>query len=696
MAKHDMNDITEQDLLDLRGQVAAIDRAMAVIQFDMSGKVLAANEMFLDVFGYREKDVVGKHHQMFVDEAEASSKGYKEFWRTLNRGEFLAGEFRRFGRDNKEIWLQATYNPILDGSGQPVKVVKYATDITEQKRTNVEAAGQVEAIEKSNAVIHFDMSGHVIHANQAFLDAMGYSLREIKGKHHRIFVEPSYAQSSEYQEFWAALLRGEFLQGEYKRIGRSGKELWLQATYNPILDADGTPIKVVKYATDVTQQKLRNADLAGQIDATEKSTAVIHFNMDGTAVHVNRRFLDAMGYTESEVMGRHHRMFVEDEFARSSEYEEFWRALNRGEFLQGEYRRLGRGGKEVWLQATYNPILDVEGRPTKVVKYAIDVTEQVRTHQELQRKADMMLEVVSGAAKGDLTKEITVSGKDAMGQMGEGLSSFFRDLAESIAGISAHANRLSESSGAVSATSQQMSATADETSAQAQSVVSAAEQTDQNVQSISSGVEEMNASIRDVAASAAEATKVANEAVGLSERANATIAALGQSSAEIGNVTRVIASIAQQTKLLALNATIEAARAGEAGKGFAVVANEVKDLAKETATATEDIARRIEAIQNDTESAVRSTRQVGEIIGKIHDFQNSIASSVEEQSATSGEIARNLAQAARGTQEVVRNMAGVAEAASQTSQGAEEGLASARELAAMAEDLKLLVSRFRI
>ncbi len=696
MGQQGTNKITEEELLELKGQVDAITSSMATAHYDLDGKVLSANKLFLDIFGFRSKELVGKNHRILVDEHEVTERSYRDLWKTLGRGESVRGEFRRFGADGNEVWLRSSYNPILDAEGNPIKVVQFALDITVQTRIATEAAGQVQAIEKSNAVIHFDMSGHVLQANQMFLDAMGYPLSEVQGKHHRMFVEPGVAQSAEYREFWAALNRGEFLQGEYKRLAKGGREVWLQATYNPVLDADGRPVKVVKYATDVTEQKRRASDLAGQIDAIEKSTAVIHFGMDGVAIHVNRTFLDAMGYAENEVIGRHHRMFVDDDYARSSEYEEFWRALNRGEFLQGEYRRLGRGGREVWLQATYNPILDVEGRPIKVVKYATDVTEQVRTHQELQRKADMMLEVVSAAAKGDLTREITVTGTDAMGQMGDGLRSFFRDLAESIAGISAHANRLSESSGAVSATSQQMSATADETSAQAQSVVSAAEQTDQNVQSISSGVEQMNTSIRDVAASAAEATKVANDAVGLSERANATISALGQSSAEIGNVTRVIASIAQQTKLLALNATIEAARAGEAGKGFAVVANEVKDLAKETATATEDIARRIEAIQNDTDSAVESTRQVGEIIGKIHDYQNSIASSVEEQSATSGEIARNLAQAARGTQEVVRNMAGVAEAASQTSAGAEEGLASARELAAMAEDLKALVSRFKI
>jgi PAS domain S-box-containing protein len=231
-------------------------------------------------------------------------------------------------------------------------------------------AGQVAAIRKSQAVIEFSMDGTVLDANDNFLKALGYRLEEIQGQHHSMFVEPAYKLSSEYREFWAALNRGEYQAAEYKRIGKGGKEVWIQASYNPILDPDGKPFKVVKFATDMTEQKLRNADYIGQIAAISKSQAVVEFKMDGTVLTANDNFLKALGYTLDEIKGRHHSMFVDEAFRQSYEYKEFWAALNRGEYQAAEYKRLGKGGKEVWIQASYNPIMDLNGKPFKVVKYA--------------------------------------------------------------------------------------------------------------------------------------------------------------------------------------------------------------------------------------------------------------------------------------------------------------------------------------
>src|ERR1035438_5411887 len=237
-------------------------------------------------------------------------------------------------------------------------------------------AGQVAAIRKSQAVIEFGMDGTVLDANDNFLNALGYTLDEVKGRHHSMFVEPAYKQSNEYREFWAALNRGEYQAAEYKRIGKAGKEVWIQASYNPILDLSGKPFKVVKYATDMTEQKLRNADYTGQIAAIRKSQAVIAFDMNGTVLDANHHFLNALGYALEEIKGRHHSMFVDEAYRQSPEYKEFWAKLNRGEYQAEEYKRIGKGGREVWIQASYNPILDLNGKPFKVVKYAIEVTAQ--------------------------------------------------------------------------------------------------------------------------------------------------------------------------------------------------------------------------------------------------------------------------------------------------------------------------------
>jgi methyl-accepting chemotaxis protein len=314
---------------------------------------------------------------------------------------------------------------------------------------------------------------------------------------------------------------------------------------------------------------------------------------------------------------------------------------------------------------------------------------------ELKAKVDGILEVVRAAAKGDLTREVAVIGSDAVGQMGEGLAQFFADLRISVSSIAQNSQALASAAGQLTGVSQQMSANAEETSAQANVVSSASEQVNHHLQTVSAGTEEMSASIREIAKNATEAGKVATEAVKVAQVTNATVGKLGESSAEIGQVIKVITSIAQQTNLLALNATIEAARAGEAGKGFAVVANEVKELAKETAAATEDISRKIEAIQGNTQEAVGAIGRITTIINQINDISTTIASAVEEQNATTNEMSRNVSEAAIGAGEIVKNIAGVAEAAQSTSLGAGDSQRAARALATMSSELRELVGRFK-
>jgi methyl-accepting chemotaxis protein len=314
---------------------------------------------------------------------------------------------------------------------------------------------------------------------------------------------------------------------------------------------------------------------------------------------------------------------------------------------------------------------------------------------DLRTKVDGILEVVSAASRGDLTRDIQVKGSDSIGQMGDGLAKFLTNLRHNVASISEMAQTLASASRQLTAVSQQMASNAEETAAQANVASAAAEQVSQNVATVATGADEMGASIREIAKNTNEAARVATSAVKVAERTNATVAKLGESSAEIGNVIKVITSIAQQTNLLALNATIEAARAGEAGKGFAVVANEVKELAKQTAKATEDISRKIEAIQSDTKGAVDAIGQIGQIINQINDIQNAIASAVEEQTATTGEISRNVAEAAKGSNEIAQNITGVAQAARSTTEGASNTKDSADELSKMALELQHLVGQFK-
>ena len=382
---------------DALAQVTAISKSQAVIEFNMDGTIITANDNFLNAMGYRLEDIRGKHHSMFVLPAMRESAEYRAFWAGLNRGEFQAAEYPRIAKGGREVWIQASYNPVFDNTGKPCKVIKFATDITAQKLRSMEDAGRIAAIGRAQGVIEFNLDGTIISANDIFLGVVGYSLAEIQGKHHRMFVTPTERDGSAYREFWASLNRGQFQSAEYKRVGKGGKEVWILASYNPILDDTGKPFKVVKFCTDVSAQKLKTADLAGQIEAIGKSQAVIEFSMDGTILTANENFLGAVGYSLGEIQGKHHRMFVDPANRDSAEYLEFWASLNRGVYQAAEYRRIGKGGREIWIQASYNPILDLNGKPFKVVKYAADTTAQVVARLRNERVRTMMESVAAGA-----------------------------------------------------------------------------------------------------------------------------------------------------------------------------------------------------------------------------------------------------------------------------------------------------------
>jgi methyl-accepting chemotaxis protein len=634
----------KHELVELRGQLAAINKAQAVIEFDLSGTVLNANDNFLSVLGYKLEEIKGRHHSMFVEPAYRESAEYKQFWRDLNDGKFQAAEYKRIGKGGKEVWIQASYNPIFDEQGKPFKVVKFATDVTGAKLKNADFQGQITAIGKTQAAIEFNLDGTITDANENFLKTLGYTLDEIKGRHHSMFVEPAFRESTEYRQFWRDLNDGKYQTGEYKRIGKGGKVVWISGSYNPILDLNGKPFKVVKFATNITGRKRSE-------DAISMVQAIIEFSLDGNVLAANENFLKTMGYTLEEVKGRHHSLFVDSAYRESADYRQFWRDLNDGKFQAGDFKRIAKGGREVWLQAIYNPIFDADGKPFKVVKNASDITDR--------KKAEAALKVTINA-------------------------------------VNQNAQALASSSEELTAVSQQMSSNSEETATQSNVVAAASEQVSRNVATVATSAEEMSASAKEIAKNATEAAKVATEAVKVAADTNQTVSKLGESSIEIGKVIKVITSIAQQTNLLALNATIEAARAGEAGKGFAVVANEVKELAKQTATATEDISGKIEAIQNDTKAAVTAIDQIGKIINQINGIQNTIASAVEEQTATTNEIARNATEAAKGSTEISKNIANVSEAAKNTTQGATNTLTAATELAKLAADLKRVVEQANV
>lgn len=659
------------------GKVNAMNRSQGIIEFDLGGHILHANENFLSLTGYSLSDIVGQHHSMFVDKEEASSGAYRAFWRKLGQGEYDSGEYLRVGNHGKRIWIQASYNPILDLEGNPVKVIKFCSDITQSKLHAIEtqarmdsvsntscilefnaegkilnsnelmqkslgysqadladksesflmfdeerndsnhfkiwndlregknlagefrykgvggkeiwlsgtrspviglegqlikvvlmlqditdaklsrldAEGKLGAIDRSQAVIEFDMQGKVLAANGNFLKLMEYSTEEIIGRHHRMFVDAAYAATPQYQAFWESLGRGQFESGEYKRVAKGGREVWIQATYNPIYDPRGNLVKVVKFASDVTHSKLKNSEFEAKVDAINLGQAVIEFDLDGHVLNANRNFLNAMGYTSREIQGQHHSIFCTLEYTQSEEYRDFWLKLNEGKFVSGRFHRVGKFNRDVWIQATYNPILDLNGNVVKVVKYAYDVTKEVMLEQGINKKSSEMRERVS-----KLVESIT-----------------------DISGNSAAATQLAEK-----------------------------------------GVEAAHQGSREL------------------KRSIAAIHAIQNSSSKVSEIVRVIGDIANQTNLLAFNAAIEAARAGQHGVGFSVVAAEVRKLAESSSSAAREIATLIEESVAQVEEGVEVSQNAAQSFEGILSSVTETGESVK-QITSSAEQQRDLA-----------------------------------------------------
>ena len=626
---------TKEDVSSLKAMISAINRSQAVIEFNLDGTILEANENFQKTMGYSLAEIKGRHHQMFCDPGFTETPEYVEFWAKLAKGEFQSGEFKRVGKGGREVWIMASYNPVLGEDGIPYKVVKFATDVTAAK---AELKVRTDIMNLTSIVSEANLKGDILSVNDKFCEVSKYSKEELIGRAHNTTRHPDMPKEV-FKELWGTIGRGKIFRGVVKNRAKDGTPYYVDAVIAPIMGDNGKPKKYLGVRYDITEAEIERQNMRGLFRAIDASFAYIEFDTQGNISTANKIFQEAMGYSADELKNKHHRAFCEQSLVNSNEYAQFWENLRAGKPQSGIFKRLTKSGKEIWLQAVYSPVTDETGRVVKVVKIATDVSSQQKMIFSIQETATAL-----SAASNELT-----------------------------------------------ATATEMTNTANRTNQESQSAAAASEQVATGVQTVATNMEEMVASIKEISRSTNESSQMAKLTMQKAQESNATIVKLGASSQEIGDVIKVISSIAQQTNLLALNATIEAARAGEAGKGFAVVANEVKELAKQTAKATNDITNKIGAIQGDTKNAVEAIGGISLAVEKLNGIAGVIAAAVEEQTATTNEISRVVVESKKGVESIASTVRTVSMASVESTAASNQTLAASKELAMLAEKLNALV-----
>ncbi len=611
--------------------VQALNMAHGIVWFDLSATVIDANPKFCDMLGVERDSVLAKPHDSFLDASVTDDLRASQLFATLKTGTPVAATVKWRIPGSDQLWVQSSYLPIKEASGEVCKIALIATDVTATNSTTRDHLSEYDSVQQALSRVVFDAQGNILEANDAFLAAMEYERADVIGQNHSVLVKPEYANSEEYNTFWQTLVNGEAQSGAFSRLSKTGAERWFQAVYCPTFDDDGTLKNIVKLASDITCQS-KAAKYASRASDTQ---AVVEFNLDGKIQSANNAFLQLMGYTLEDVVGKHHSIFMPEYDADRTEYDDHWATLQRGEILSGQYRRRHKSGQDVWILAIYKPAFGPDGKPMRVVKYATDITPRIRAVTALREGLEHL-------AEGDVSKPIN----DAFSMEFEPLRADFNSaldrLRNSIETVVQAARRIGEGT-------QEINGAANDLSRRTENQAAALEQT-------AAAINEMTASVKSTAQIAQHTNGLAGRAkshassgTGVMKQARNAMDAIAASSNEVSKVTSVIEDIAFQTNLLALNAGVEAARAGEAGRGFAVVASEVRALAQRSSEAATQISQLIASSVAQVEQGVdlvsRTSEALSEIegfVGEVADLVGDITIASKEQSGGISEIMTSI------------------------------------------------------
>jgi len=758
-----------------------IEDSFAKIEFNSKGNILSLNQKFADLLEYEtSEELLNKHHTLLVANEVMFSKEYIQFWAKLRKGITQKGEFKRFSKNGKQIWIQAVYTPLKNEKGEVVKVVNIAVDITSQKEAILNAEGLKYAINVSFAQIEYSPEGRVLDVNQEFIKAFGYNApKDLIGKHHTIFIKNSYRISNEYADFWRNLNKGITQKGEFKQINKEGESVWIKTTYIPIQNSFGVVIKVIQIAVDITNQKRMILDMQGLKDTINVSFAQVEFDLKGNVLYVNQNFADVLEYkTTEELIGKQHALFVEEAYEKSEEYIQFWEDLRDGIRKQGEFSRITSKGNTIWLLATYTPVKNINGEVIKVIKIASNISAQKRLitninnvvrlagiegkldarlkldhakgdWKKLGDSVNLLLEsianpvieinrVVGQMAQGNLVDRFEVAAQGDIKGLGNSLNSAIGNMNVLVGQIAKIGNRVAISAKEMLTKSEDMrnitQEVASATQQMAKGAMNQAKETDEASQLMA---DVLNAS-NDMAGKSVRIYEAAGEGEQNSLEGLKTIKLVGDNMGEIQKsaantsdlinilsersdkiklTLRVITDIAAQSNLLALNAAIEAARAGDAGRGFAVVAEEIRKLAEGSRKSAVDIEKVIKEVQKDilavaeaielmssnVESGTISSKEAEGVFEKIEKTsQETLGLSKEILEETVDQIdfistsVKNIENIALVAEETVSGIEDVASSGKMLSEGMNDAILTSEDLAKVANQLQESIAYFKL
>jgi methyl-accepting chemotaxis protein len=571
--------------LDKNAIAECVLKQSAVIEFKPDGTILDANQNFLDVMGYTLNEIKGKHHSIFVEPSYKNSREYAAFWENLRQGHQAAAEFKRIAKNGDAVWIHATYHPIKQGLNSTiVKVIKIAGAINDKKMLEADNQGKLDAINKVQAVIEFDLNGNVLTANDNFCQALGYSLDEIKGQHHSLFVDAAYKNSPEYQQFWTDLRNGQYHVAEFKRIAKNGNDVWIQASYNPIFSPlTGKPVKVIKFATDITAQ----VEIAKKVKllslvANETDNSVVITDKYGRIEYTNPGFTNMTGFTFEEAVGKKPGSFLQGKHTNQATVAKIRACLNERKPFYEEILNYHKNGTSYWISLSINPVFNEQGQLEQFVSIQANVTETKEKALEASEKMDA-IQRTNMSAEWDIGGSLI-----AYNEVFASVVSQCHDVYSAF-----HLSRLLNS---------------DENR---QLREGSNLQKDLSVKTADGRTVFFYANIQPLINFEGQLVKILMYGTDNTQK----ISAMNESSdlmtkvlTQIREVANEIGEISDQTNLLSLNASIESARAGDAGKGFAVVAEEVRVLAKRSAHSTNEIRTLVSTTKEQIENLEKSYR----------------------------------------------------------------------------------------